>query len=241
VVAVDEGEWLSAVVPHAMINHLRGRATDRKQRLLVCASSRRLWYLLPGPGGRELLDGAERYADGLIGREELQRLCQAARGWAFCESGFDQLAYLRSVLARPSSGQSDTGWKATETALVFLLNFSAALAARQIDFATSTKVARQGCVWNEEARAQADLLREVMGNPFRPSPPLPRDVLRWNDALVPRLAQAVYDGRRWPDLPFLSDALLDAGCEDEALMSHCRGGGEHAHGCWAVDSILGKG
>ena len=45
---------------------------------------------------------------------------------------------------------------------------------------------------------------------------------------------------RWGDLPLLADALLDAGCEDEALMEHCRGGSEHARGCYAVDVILGR-
>jgi hypothetical protein len=38
----------------------------------------------------------------------------------------------------------------------------------------------------------------------------------------------------------LADALLDAGCADEDLLAHCRRGGEHVRGCWAVDSILGK-
>jgi hypothetical protein len=33
--------------------------------------------------------------------------------------------------------------------------------------------------------------------------------------------------------------LLDAGCEDEALMEHCRSEGPHVRGCWAVDLLLG--
>ena len=65
-------------------------------------------------------------------------------------------------------------------------------------------------------------------------------VLGWNDGLVPRLARTIYEGRRWPDLPLLTDALLDAGCDDEALMSHCRDEREHSRGCWAVDAILGR-
>ena len=93
---------------------------------------------------------------------------------------------------------------------------------------------------SDELAAQCALLRCLFGNPFRPSPLLPAAELAWNDRLVPRLAQAIYDERRWGDLPLLADALLDAGCEDEALMEHCRGGSEHARGCYAVDVILGR-
>jgi hypothetical protein len=64
---------------------------------------------------------------------------------------------------------------------------------------------------------------------------------------VRRLAEVIYDDRQLPAgtldagrLPILTDALLDAGCEDEALIQHCRSAGPHVRGCWAVDLILGK-
>ncbi len=91
------------------------------------------------------------------------------------------------------------------------------------------------------------LLRDIIGNPFRPSPPLPAAVLTWNDGIIPRIAQGIYDARRLPDgtldtgrLAILHDALLDAGCTDEALLTHCRSPGPHARGCWAIDRILEK-
>jgi hypothetical protein len=65
-------------------------------------------------------------------------------------------------------------------------------------------------------------------------------VLAWNDATVPRLARAIYEDRGFGRLPLLGDALLDAGCDDEELIRHCRSGGPHVRGCWAVDLILGK-
>jgi hypothetical protein len=34
--------------------------------------------------------------------------------------------------------------------------------------------------------------------------------------------------------------LQDAGCEDEAVLSHCRSDGPHVRGCWVVDLVLGK-
>jgi hypothetical protein len=81
------------------------------------------------------------------------------------------------------------------------------------------------------------LLHDLIGNPFRPPPRLDASVLAWNDAAVPRVAAAIYEERRFEDLPILADALEEAGCTDAELLGHCRGG-EHARGCWAVDSVL---
>ncbi len=237
---MDHAEWASAVVPHGMLDYLCGRASERKMRLVLCAAARRLCRRHPHPRGHELLDGAERYADGEIGGEELRRVEAAGRDWAFLESGFDQLALLRTQLCDPHWGGFETWWyKAIQTSLLFALNFSASLAAREFLWAPTADAARSRA-WDEEAAAHADLLREVVGNPFRPPPGPPPAVLRWNDGLVPRLARAIHAERRWGDLPLLADALLDAGCEDEALMEHCRRGGEHVPGCFALDGILGK-
>jgi hypothetical protein len=41
-------------------------------------------------------------------------------------------------------------------------------------------------------------------------------------------------------LAILSDALLDAGCDNEELIAHCRSPGPHVRGCWALDQILDK-
>ena len=46
--------------------------------------------------------------------------------------------------------------------------------------------------------------------------------------------------RAFGRLPILADALLDAGCDNEELIAHCRSAGPHVRGCWAIDLILGK-
>jgi hypothetical protein len=89
--------------------------------------------------------------------------------------------------------------------------------------------------------SQCDLLRCIFGNRFRPGPPLPAIVLAWSDWLVVRLAQAIYEERRWGDMPILADALLDAGCDNEDLLLHGREqGAVHVRGCWLLDLLLNK-
>jgi hypothetical protein len=87
--------------------------------------------------------------------------------------------------------------------------------------------------------AQADILRDLFGNPFRPVSVDPA-WRAWEGGTIPRLARVLYDARRFEDLPVLADALEDAGCSDEALLSHCRTPGPHVRGCWALDLLLGK-
>ena len=81
----------------------------------------------------------------------------------------------------------------------------------------------------------------VLADLFGPEPiRVPAMTLAWEHSMVPRLARGIYDDRAWDCLPILGDALEEAGCLDEGLLRHCREPGEHARGCWAVDSLLGK-
>ena len=41
-------------------------------------------------------------------------------------------------------------------------------------------------------------------------------------------------------MPVLGDALEEAGCDGTEVLAHCRGGGDHARGCWVVDLALGR-
>src|SRR5262245_47176460 len=94
--------------------------------------------------------------------------------------------------------------------------------------------------------AQAQLVRDILGNPPRPVGCAPA----WRTGEggeVMRLAEAIYEGRRLPDgtlepgrLAALADALERAGCTNEDLLSHLRTPGPHVLGCWAIDLVLGR-
>src|SRR5262249_40905280 len=90
-----------------------------------------------------------------------------------------------------------------------------------------------------ERRVQAQLLRDVFGSPSRPVAADPAG-LAGGGGTPRKLAEAIYDKRRFRDLPILADALEEAGCAEAALLDHLRGPGPHARGCWPVDLLLGK-
>ena len=89
---------------------------------------------------------------------------------------------------------------------------------------------------SDERFAQCDFIRDIFGNPFRPVAFGPS----WRTSTVVALAEQMYDSRDFSPMPILADALQDAGCDNEAILAHCRGDGPHVRGCWVVDLILGK-
>jgi len=83
------------------------------------------------------------------------------------------------------------------------------------------------------------VMRDLFGNPFRKSQINPL-WLEASDGTVRKLATAIYAESAFDRLPILADALEEAGCEEEYLLHHCRSGGRHFRGCWAIDALLGK-
>lgn len=81
------------------------------------------------------------------------------------------------------------------------------------------------------------LLREVFGDTLSGNSLKPA----WLTSDVVGIARGCYEDRAFDRLPILADALEDAGCDDHAVLSHCRGSGAHVRGCWVVDLVLGQG
>lgn len=76
----------------------------------------------------------------------------------------------------------------------------------------------------------ADLLRCVVGNPFRQTVMDPA----WKTSTVEGLLRGIHEEKAYDRLPILADALQEAGCEDDFFLSHCRFQGRHSIGCWAA-------
>jgi hypothetical protein len=87
------------------------------------------------------------------------------------------------------------------------------------------------------------LIRDIVGNPFRPVAFDP--TCRTGQGLA--LARALYDERSLPSghldtvrLASLAGALEEAGCMQRDVLDHLRSAGPHVRGCWAVDLVLGR-
>jgi hypothetical protein len=241
---MTEAGWLACTGPGPMLEFLRGRASERKLRLFACGCCRRIVGLLPI---RVVLEVAERFADGLTEDWELAAARRAAQGIFPRPPNQDT-----SQVPRLSRWQVLAGLSAHHAISPDVAR-AAHEAARAAAAALSEQAAAQGhsasdqrAVDETERAAQAHLLRDIFGGPWRPaSVPLP--VLAWNGGTVRRIAEGVYQERQLPAgtlntarLAVLADALEDAGCDNAELLGHLREPGPHVRGCWAVDLLLGK-
>jgi len=83
---------------------------------------------------------------------------------------------------------------------------------------------------------QFELIRDIFGNPFHPVYFDPT----WRTDTAVSLARGMYESREFSAMPILADALQDAGCEDEQILTHCRDASQpHVRGCWVCDLVLG--
>src|SRR5262245_33627604 len=80
------------------------------------------------------------------------------------------------------------------------------------------------------------LFDDIFGDAFRP---VTTD-LAWLTSTVVSLASQMYESRDFGAMPILADALQDAGCDNDDILTHCRGPGPHVRGCWVVDLVLGR-
>jgi hypothetical protein len=216
-------------------------ADGRKLRLFAVACCRRVDECLIAET-RSLLEIAERVAEGTADeRERRVRRDEALRaGWhpdpiTRSARGPAKAAVAWALARRPE--------EAALYAAHYALNSAVALAANWKEEPVGNTPQERLANWEaRKARVrqvQADLLRDLFGNPFRPCAVDPF-WLMWNGGTVPKLAQAIYEDRRFSDLPILADALEEAGCTDNDILNHCRQPGEHVLGCLTVDLLLGK-
>ena len=115
--------------------------------------------------------------------------------------------------------------------------FGVSVAAREAVYASKHPDRRPACDW-AESEAHCALLHDIFGPlPFRNVTVEPW----WLTSDVLALAQGIYDDNAFDRMPILADALQDAGCTDDDVLTHCRAEGwEHVRGCWLVDLLLDR-
>ena len=247
---MTEAEWLVGEGPRAMVwglrglTNLRNKRNGRKLRLFAVACCHRVRHLLEQPGAVRAVGLAERYADGqaseadMLAASKLVSRMHAGVWDAYQAAG-------KASSKHPTYTFRDAYWDGPDYLAACAVWRSTLWERIKADpdpprherpnaAALAAKAA--------ERASQADLLRCVFGNPFRPVTLSPA----CRSPQVEALAQAAYEQRELPSghlepgrLAVLADALEDAGCSDSSLLDHLRGPGPHVRGCWALDLLLG--
>src|SRR5262245_16825017 len=76
---MTEAEWLACDDPRWILEHLRGKASARKMRLLAVACCRRIYHVLTDPRSRHLVDLIEQTADDSSLKDHWQPLVDLAK------------------------------------------------------------------------------------------------------------------------------------------------------------------
>jgi hypothetical protein len=222
---MSESDWLACKNPGKMLLLSIRKTTDRKMRLFAATCCRLLWHMFRDDRSRKVIEVAERFADGVATREELDMAT----------------AYGMEVANAAASGGPG---------VPDLLPYYVAVATTRCDERQFIRAARRTAAWvglgHGRGKEMCDMLRCIFGNPVRPLRPLDAALLTWQNGVVTELAQAAYDERVMPKgtldpacLAVLCDALEEADAGSQ-LISHLRSPGPHVRGCFALDAILGK-
>jgi hypothetical protein len=230
---MTEDEWLSDEHLPAKIRFLGERFSFRKARLFAVACGRVVAARRDHPAVRTLLDSLEAVAD-YPRRADRTRLYEEFREVAgLVPTGlFNADEFAAGAVEWAVAAPADRVMSSS-AAVCADAEYQSVMEDRPGRF---HDVARRHAMEQAVLRQYSRFLHDIVGNPFRP--------VRWDQAWqtldVRGIARGIYADRAFDRLPLLADALLDAGCDDDTIIGHCRGDGPHVRGCWVVDRVLGK-
>jgi hypothetical protein len=216
----SEEQWLASPDPLPMLMFMRGKGSVRKHCLFQAACCRRIWHFLRDDCTRKAVEVLERFADDETLAEELSSAnadLQPILDRRIKKCFYDAAWAVHWATIQPAEDDATASEDAANAMAAGVRKGRAKARA-------------------EERMAQAALLRDIVGNPFR------RKVFKktWRTPTVQRLTETTYHERAFDRIPILADALEEAGCTDTAILVHCREEGTHVLGCWVVDLILGN-
>jgi hypothetical protein len=208
---MTEQEWLIATDPTSLLEFLDGKASERKMRLLAVACCEHYLKYFTDTRSWVAVKVASQVADNTVGESEREQAFVAAYSAANWTYDSDAAAEVAAYTCGDRIQVNDVPWRVMRA------------------FAFD--------IYQNPQRLIRALLHDIFG------PLLFHSIAvepAWLTSTVVALAEGIYQERAFDRLPILADALMDAGCEDEAILSHCRSEGPHVRGCWGVDLILGK-
>jgi hypothetical protein len=225
---MTEEQWLDPRVnAQGLTAGLRGtpvtrtKAGRRKLRLFACAVCRLFWDRLPEECLRRAIEGTELVAEGVLPKEYLDSANRTIQ-----EAGSNSLI---------APGGNEPQKRLPFALLDALTRHEAPRVAFGVVSYALPHAAHHG---PPDANAIiVQFLRDVFGNPFRKV----KFDKKWRTDTALSLARQMYEAREFSAMPILADALQDAGCDDDDILSHCRDAkATHVRGCWVTDLVLGK-
>jgi len=238
---VTEAEWLDSSDLRFLKQCLFRKfdhISERKMRLFGCACCRRISPMLVDDRSQRAVDVAESFADGSLSRKELT----AARQDAFEAFREIQRAGAGPGLAMAARAAAQTIVPNGIQAGRLGADYAAQATATARYYGTGSAKKQSIAVWYQqievEQRKQVPLLRDVFGNPFRPTK-LDPTCLTWRQGAILALARSIAEHLDFDVMPSLAGMLEESGCTATELLRHCREPAIHVRGCWALDCILG--
>jgi hypothetical protein len=240
---MTDKEWMTCEETHDMLQCVlnehaanRRKVGRRKLRLFACASCRLFCDEMTDPRSLAAIEYMERFTDGEADVAKMADVQDAAH------------AALRNIDSRPPPN----GIKRTEMSGMLAAEAAFWLVDKRANWCVYAALktsaglsdnsrhhfnADRDQKWAEQLRTMCHLLREIFGNPFHSV------VFKkswWTDTVL-SLARQMYDSREFSAIAILADALQDAGCDNDDILTHCRDANQvHIRGCWVLDLILGK-
>lgn len=215
---MTEREWLECVYPAPLFDFVRGRMSDRKKRLFACACVRASWEAVKAPRLRNAVEVAEMYADGLWNAEAMAKIRA-------------QVGMLARSMSRAESAPAwRLAYEAAATADASADSAASCFACPSLVDAIEEGHFETVQITVETRAKRADILRHIVGSPFRPLAALtdlPTGIVG--------LAEALYAGETCAFA--LRDSLLEAGFVEFAEHFEQE---EHRKGCAWLDCLLGR-
>jgi hypothetical protein len=272
---VDEIGWLACEDPEKMVEVLRGQTdglffsttpSERRWRLFAVACCRTVshWRVRKDLYFDQILDAAEKHADGLLGDKSLRKLTSRTDLMARCLHPGDAINCVTGALN--TTRRLDRGslqYQARILRCVVDNPFQPGSLVHPIQKCPNCKHAG----WHGPAEKEPDIVWcSACYEKFVLKPPT-------FDFLTPEvlnMTRGIYHGAKKGNLDYtamsvLADLLEENGCTSTALLAHLRSvefcpgcasgkgphddydcvdgilsNGPHVLGCWAIDTILRK-
>ena len=242
---MTESAWLTDPDFKKHVHDVQALLSNRKHRLLAVAFCRCAEQFREHPDLSRVLEIAERFAEGACSAAELEMARQRCRVVAVQADEEYKRRIDDEVAASRLQIRKELAWAASYAAMTPcpLIKIGeevceiAAQARRGMRIPLVPEPSSERLLTiAERAIELRAAIWDLVGNPFAPAEFDPD----WRTSTAVAIASQIEAYGDDSAMPILADALQDAGCEDAAILDHCRAPIGHFHGCWVLDAILEK-